>query len=98
MWRRALSAIFGRARNAQPYWYAIKLARCGDALERGWLVDPKAPAEYSVDFGASVWFDTPADAWFTLTRCGLLLRDHQLVRLAIRPDTNHYAMKDVAWP
>jgi hypothetical protein len=99
MWRRFLSAIFGRVRNTRRHWYAIKLARPSDALDHGWLVDfgPHGP-EYSSEFGASIWYDTAIEARHALERAGESIDEHKLVRLTIRLDSNHYRMDDECWP
>lgn len=81
------------------HWYAVKL-KCLDAFAEcmPWLIDLTGEcAEYSSEFGSSVWFDTVAEARTELGVHGLKLEEHQLVRVSTQPDTNHFAMVAVDW-
>lgn len=93
MIKRLLAWLLG-PRSAP--WYAVR-----DKRTRAWLVAfarNDAPAEWSVEFGHSVWFDHPMDALLGVTCAGLDARELQLVKLTVRAKTNHYKMRDVSWP
>lgn len=88
---RYLTPIFRLFRKPR-YWYAVKHERT-----KAWLVDVWPMPEYSIEFGASVWYDAPDMARLALVLHGLNIDEHVLVRLNVQPNTNHYAMKEIPW-
>lgn len=97
---RALAGVANwlRARLFPTTWYAVRHAR-----HRGWLValpgaDRAWNESYALEFGPALWFDDETEAWLQMVSHGLDLDEHQLVRLSVRPNSNHYRMREVSWP
>lgn len=94
MLTRALDWL--RCRLFPTYWYAVRHKR-----HRAWLAylpdERYFEYSYSMEFGPAVWFDDNVEAWIALVANGLRPEEHQLVRLSVRPDSNHYRMHEVSW-